>query len=53
MRDRWVSKKHIYEYDQQHEKVEVFDKQGKHLGEFDPETGVQTKPPKPGRRTER
>jgi len=26
-------------------------KRGKHLGEYDPETGEQTKPAKPGRTT--
>ena len=29
------------------------DEQGKHLGEFDPNTGEQTKPAKPGRTVEK
>ena len=32
---------------------EVYDMQGKHLGEFDPNTGEQTKPAKPGRTVEK
>ncbi|MFE3194323.1 colicin E3/pyocin S6 family cytotoxin [Nocardia sp. NPDC059240] len=45
-RPRWVDGKgKIYEWDYQHKTVEVYSKDGKrHLGEFDPETGVQTKP---------
>lgn len=51
-RHRWVdSSGKIYEWDTQHGAVEIYDKQGKHLGEFNPETGVQTKPAKPGRTT--
>ncbi|WP_197727844.1 MULTISPECIES: colicin E3/pyocin S6 family cytotoxin [Rhizobium] len=35
--------------DYQHCKLEKFDKSGKkHVGEYDPVTGAQTKPPKPG-----
>jgi RHS repeat-associated protein len=42
----------IYEWDRQHGKVEVFDKTGKvHQGEFDPDTGEQTKPAEAGRTT--
>ncbi|MBY3562566.1 hypothetical protein HFN66_33405 [Rhizobium laguerreae] len=38
--------------DYQHGKIEKFDKSGKkHLGEYYPVTGAQTKPPKPGRTT--
>ena len=33
----------IYEWDSQHGAVEIYDSQGKHLGEFNPETGEQTK----------
>ncbi|WP_080686152.1 hemagglutinin repeat-containing protein [Rhizobium leguminosarum] len=52
-RARWYdSKGNIYEWDYQHGKLEKFDKSGKkHLGEYDPVTGAQTKPPKPGRTT--
>jgi filamentous hemagglutinin len=52
-RPRWVdSKGKIYEWDKQHGAVEVYDKTGKkHLGEFDPKTGKQTKPGDPGRST--
>ncbi|MGF6126003.1 hypothetical protein QF019_001192 [Pseudomonas frederiksbergensis] len=52
LRKRWKDRKgRIYEWDSQHGAVEMYDKQGKHLGEFDPETGEQTKPAKPGRTT--
>jgi hypothetical protein len=49
-RQRWESKKRIYEWDYQHGAVEVYDKQGRHLGEFDAETGEQTGNSKPERR---
>ena len=52
MRSRWKDKKgRIYEWDSQHGAVEMYDSQGKHLGEFNSETGEQTKPAKPGRTT--
>ena len=51
-RNRWKdSKGRIYEWDSQHGAVEMYDKQGKHLGEFDADTGEMRKPPKPGRTT--
>ena len=51
-RNRWVDDRgRIYEWDYQHGAVEMYDKQGKHLGEFDPDTGKQTKPAKNGRTT--
>ena len=51
-RDRWKDRKgRIYEWDFQHGAVEIYDRQGKHLGEFNPDTGEQTKPAKPGRNT--
>ena len=52
-RPRWRDKKgNIYEWDFQHGTLEKFDKTGKkHLGEFDPSTGKQTKPAKGGRNT--
>jgi hypothetical protein len=49
-RKRWVDKKRIYEWDYQHGAVEVYDKQGNHLGEFDADTGEQTGKAKPERR---
>lgn len=54
-RTRWKdSKRKIYEWDSQHGKVEVYDKTGKkHLGEFDPDTGEQTKPADKSRKTEK
>ncbi|MFI8479841.1 colicin E3/pyocin S6 family cytotoxin [Pseudomonas sp. NPDC078700] len=54
VRKRWRDPKgRIYEWDSQHGAVEVYDKQGKHLGEFDHMTGEQTKPAKPGRNVEK
>lgn len=54
LRRRWVdSKGRIYEWDSQHGKVELYDKQGKHLGEFDSVSGNQTKSAVPGRTTEK
>lgn len=51
-RERWKDKKgRIYEWDSQHGTVEKYDAQGKHLGEFNHESGEQTKPAKPGRTT--
>jgi len=43
----------IFEWDSQHGAVEMYDKQGKHLGEFDPITGEQSKPAKTGRKVEK
>jgi len=43
----------IYEWDSQHGAVELYTKQGKHLGEYDPITGEQTKPADPTRRVEK
>ncbi|WP_277588592.1 colicin E3/pyocin S6 family cytotoxin [Pseudomonas chlororaphis] len=53
MRRRWKDRKgRIYEWDSQHGRVEIFNSQGTiHFGEFDPETGEQTKPAKAGRTT--
>jgi len=39
------------EWDSQHGDVEVYDKQGRHQGSADPETGQMTKDPVPGRTT--
>lgn len=51
-RERWKDKKHIYEWDAQHGRVEKYNKRGEHLGEFDHMTGVQTKEADPTRRIE-
>ncbi|WP_093413416.1 MULTISPECIES: colicin E3/pyocin S6 family cytotoxin [unclassified Pseudomonas] len=53
-RRRWKdSSGRIYEWDSQHGKIELYTKQGKHLGEYDPQTGEQTKPADPTRRVEK
>lgn len=53
-RARWKSKDgKIIEWDSQHGTVEVYSPGGKHLGEYNPNTGEQTKPAKPGRSVER
>ncbi|GID05917.1 colicin E3/pyocin S6 family cytotoxin [Pseudomonas sp. 008] len=45
LRKRWkTSKGTIFEWDSQHGTVEMYDKRGRHLGEYDPTTGKQTKP---------
>lgn len=42
LRKRWKdSEGTIYEWDSRHGRVEKYNKRGKHLGEFDPETGEQ------------
>jgi hypothetical protein len=51
-RKRWKDSEFIYEWDSFHGRVEKYDKQGKHLGEFDYETGERTKDPEPGRSIE-
>ncbi|WP_055129711.1 colicin E3/pyocin S6 family cytotoxin [Pseudomonas mediterranea] len=53
-RRRWKDRAgRIYEWDSQHAAVELYTKQGKHLGEFDPVTGEQTKPADPTRKVEK
>ncbi|MHC8310669.1 colicin E3/pyocin S6 family cytotoxin [Pseudomonas sp. GT1P32] len=53
-RRRWKdSSGRIYEWDSQHGKVELYTKQGKHLREYDPLTGEQTKPADPKRSVEK
>jgi hypothetical protein len=42
----------IYEWDYQHGAVEVYDRRGRHLGQFDPATGMQNGPAIPGRTVE-
>jgi hypothetical protein len=54
LRQRWVdSKGRVYEWDYQHGKVERYGRSGTHEGEYDPETGEQTKPPDPKKSIER
>jgi hypothetical protein len=55
LRKRWKdSEGNIYEWDSQHGTVEKYDPSGqRHLGEFDPKTGQQTKPPDPSRKIEK
>lgn len=44
LRKRWTDKKgNIYEWDSQHGTLEKYSRKGKHIGEFDPKTGRQTK----------
>lgn len=50
-RKRWESKNRIYEWDYQHGAVEVYDKLGNHLGEYDATKGEQTGKSKPERQT--
>ena len=53
LRPRWKdSKGNIYEWDSQHGAMEVYNKNGRHIGEFDYKTGVQTKPADSTRRVE-
>jgi len=53
LRKRWKNPKGIiFEWDSQHGAVEMYDKRGHHLGEFDPTTGEQTKPADKTRRVE-
>lgn len=49
-RKRWKNDDgDILEWDYQHGKIERYNDKGKHKGEFDPDTGTQTKPAKPDR----
>ncbi|WLG96787.1 colicin E3/pyocin S6 family cytotoxin [Pseudomonas sp. FP198] len=53
-RRRWKDKKgRIYEWDSENGRVELYNKQGEHLGEYNADTGAQTKPAKPGRKVEK
>jgi hypothetical protein len=53
-RARWLDRKgRIYEWDSKSGAVELYDKSGVHLGEFNHVTGERTKKAKPGRRTSR
>ncbi len=42
----------IYEWDYQHGTVEVYDAQGRHLGEINPDIGEELGGPDPARRVE-
>jgi hypothetical protein len=47
---RWKDRNsNIYEWDGQHGQLEKYDPRGRHLGEFDPDTGIQTKRADPTR----
>jgi hypothetical protein len=53
LRRRWKDLEgNVYEWDSMHGKVEKYDRRGRHLGEFDPVSGEQTKPADPGRLVE-
>jgi len=53
LRRRWKDANGvIFEWDSQHSMVEKYDKRGVHLGEYDPDTGEQTKPADLGRNVE-
>jgi hypothetical protein len=53
LRDRWKDEDGtIYEWDSQHGALEKYNKRGKHLGEFNPQTGAQTKPANKTRKVE-
>lgn len=49
LRKRWVDSDRILEWDSRHGRLEVYDKRGKHLGEFAPNSGKQLEAPVPGR----
>ena len=51
LRKRWIGTDgRIYEWDYQHGTVEMYNRRGRHLGEYDPTTGRELKPPDPTRR---
>jgi hypothetical protein len=53
LRKRWKDDKGtIFEWDSQHGRIEKYNKKGKHLGEFDADTGAMTKPADPTRKVE-
>ena len=54
LRKRWKDKKgNIYEWDYRHGELEKYDKQGRHLGQFNHITGEQTKPANKTRRIQK
>ncbi|MDO9707103.1 colicin E3/pyocin S6 family cytotoxin [Paracraurococcus lichenis] len=52
LRARWKDSDRIYEWDYRHGAVEVYDRRGRHLGQFDPATGLRQKPADPLREVE-
>ncbi|WP_460142833.1 colicin E3/pyocin S6 family cytotoxin [Pseudomonas sp. S3_B08] len=53
LRPRWKDREGIiYEWDFRHGAIEKYTKRGRHLGEYNQETGEQTKPADPTRRIE-
>lgn len=53
LRKRWVDEDgNIYEWDYRHGRVEKYNKLGKHVGEYDPDTGEQTKPADPDKKVD-
>ncbi len=53
LRKRWKNQEGtIYEWDSRHGTIEKYDKRGRHLGEFNPNTGEQIKPADRSRRVE-
>jgi tetratricopeptide (TPR) repeat protein len=53
LRKRWKDNKgNIFEWDSQHGRIEKYNKKGKHLGEFDADSGIMTKPADPTRKVE-
>lgn len=52
LRHRWKDpiRGTIYEWDSQHGRIEAYNRLGRHLGEFDPDSGEMTKPADPQRR---
>lgn len=49
---RWRDDDYIYEWDRLHGRVEKYSHDGYHVGEFDPDTGMQIEPAVKGRRIE-
>jgi len=48
LRKRWKDRSgRIYEWDYQHGTVEIYNRRGQHIGEFDPYTAEQLKGPNP------
>jgi len=53
LRKRWRDRSgRIYEWDYQHGTVEVYDRRGRRIGEFDPHTAEQLKGPNADYRVE-
>jgi hypothetical protein len=53
LRRRWRDENDdILEWDARHGRIERYDIRGKHLGEFDPDTGKELRPADPTRKVE-